>query len=211
MHYLSGMHRFVKELIDTAFTTIGESQVKAAFLCSMEVGKKRCIRSIGGNAISHLLFADSGGCWGDKRMVRYAVNSWVWGATDTQDIIKSIRKTDELGFDGVEIPVGKPARIDVEWISKEMGLRGQKCSSIAGILTECTGISTPKSSIRENAKRYISKCIDFAEELGAEVVGGPFYSYEAVSACVWRPLAPDQDEIARGGLQFLRKLLGSGV
>jgi sugar phosphate isomerase/epimerase len=35
--------------------------------------------------------------------------------------------------------------------------------------------------------------------------------YEGVSACVWRPLAPDQDEIARGGLQFLRRLLGSGV
>jgi len=35
--------------------------------------------------------------------------------------------------------------------------------------------------------------------------------YEGVRACVWRPLAPDQDEIARGGLQFLRRLLGSGV
>lgn len=58
----SGMHRFVKELIGTAFTAIGESQVKAAFFCSREVGKKRSIRSIGGNAISHLLFADSGGC-----------------------------------------------------------------------------------------------------------------------------------------------------
>lgn len=75
--------------------------------------------------------------------------------------------------------------------------------------------------IRENGKRYIFKCIDFAEEFGAEVVGGPFYSaagrlqtsekYEGVRACVWRPLAPDQDEIARGGLQFLRKLLRSGV
>ncbi len=30
--------------------------------------------------------------------------------------------------------------------------------------------------IRESAKRYIFKCIDFAEEFGAEVVGGPFYS-----------------------------------
>jgi len=35
--------------------------------------------------------------------------------------------------------------------------------------------------------------------------------YEGVRACVWRPLAPYQDEIARGGLQLLRRLLGSGV
>jgi D-psicose/D-tagatose/L-ribulose 3-epimerase len=35
--------------------------------------------------------------------------------------------------------------------------------------------------------------------------------YEGVGACVWRPLAPDQDEIDSGGLQFLRRLLGSGV
>ena len=35
--------------------------------------------------------------------------------------------------------------------------------------------------------------------------------YEGVSACVWPPLVPDQDEIARGGRQFLRRLFGSGV
>jgi len=35
--------------------------------------------------------------------------------------------------------------------------------------------------------------------------------YEGVRACVWRPLAPDRGEIARGGFQFLRRLLGSGV
>jgi hypothetical protein len=41
MHHLSGMHGYVKELIGAAFTAIGESQVKAAFLCSRGVGKKR--------------------------------------------------------------------------------------------------------------------------------------------------------------------------
>lgn len=34
--------------------------------------------------------------------------------------------------------------------------------------------------------------------------------YEGVRACVWRPLAPDQDEIARGGGSIPEKIIRIG-
>ena len=52
------------------------------------------------------------------------------------------------------------------------------------------------------------------EEIGPErrlVIETFSPRYKGIIACVWRPLAPDQDKIAKGGLQFLRRLLGSGV
>ena len=109
-------------------------------------------------------------------MVRYGVNSWVWGLGDVDSLIKSIKKAKEIGFDGIELPVEHPEKIDVKKIREALESWDLKCGSIAGVTGPGRDLISPDKSVRKNTKKYIRSCIDFAVEFGSDVVGGPFYS-----------------------------------
>ena len=129
----------------------------------------------------------------------------------------------------------EPARIGVEWISEEMGLHGLKYSSISKILADHDNIEEKPieyaikeagellyhmqigendrgipgtGSIRWDGIANGIKKIGYDRWLVIETFP-PWY--EGVRACLWCQLAPDQDEIAGGELQFLRRSFGSGV
>ena len=109
-------------------------------------------------------------------MIMYGVNSWVWGPGNTDNILKSIKKAKEIGFDGIEIPVEHPEKIDKKEIRQTLGSWDLKCGSIAGVT--CTGrdLISPSKAIRKRTKNYIRLCVDLAVEFGSNIVGGPFYS-----------------------------------
>lgn len=109
-------------------------------------------------------------------MIKYGVNSWVWGSGSTDNILKSIKKAKEMGFDGVEIPVEYPDKIDKRRIRKALESWDIHCGSIAGVTSSGRDLISPNKTIRENTKKYIQLCIDLAAEFGSNIVGGPFYS-----------------------------------
>lgn len=109
-------------------------------------------------------------------MVKYGVNNWVWGPGDMDTLLKSIKKAKEMGFNGIEIPIEDPKKIDKKKILDALGSWDLQCGSIAGVTSLGRDLISPNKAIRKNTKKYIRSCIDFAVEFGSDIVGGPFYS-----------------------------------
>ena len=99
-------------------------------------------------------------------MFRYTYNTLVYGE---EPIEIGIERVARAGYDGVEI-VGEPDNVDLNFLRDQLSKNGVVASSIVSIFTPERDIVSADASIRENAIHYLKKNINFARDLGAEVV-----------------------------------------
>jgi len=107
------------------------------------------------------------------KMVKIGVTSWVWVYPFDP---KVIGRAKEIGFDGIEIPIENPKRIDTKKTKETLKSYGIECSSICTVLGPDRDIIHPDKAVRENAKKYVKTCLDFATEFNTDIVCGPLYS-----------------------------------
>jgi len=106
-------------------------------------------------------------------MVKIGVTSWVWYYPFN---VRAIAKAKEAGFDGIEIPIEQPTKIDRKKTAEALKSHGLECSSICTVLGTDRDVISESKAVRENAKRYVQKCVDFAVDFGADIVAGPLYA-----------------------------------
>lgn len=106
-------------------------------------------------------------------MVKYGVTSWTWVYPFNPSIIPRVK---EIGFDGLEIPIEDPKLINVKEIKEKLESYQLKCSSICAVMSKERDPTSPDKALRENAARYLKFCIDFAAEVGSDIVVGPIYA-----------------------------------
>lgn len=106
-------------------------------------------------------------------MVKFGVTSWVWVYPFDPDVIQNVKK---VGFDGIEIPPEDPGKMDKRRIVEMLKSWDLKCSSICAVLSPDRDLIHPDKGVRDNAKRYIRTCIDFAVDFESDIVCGPLYS-----------------------------------
>jgi D-psicose/D-tagatose/L-ribulose 3-epimerase len=108
-------------------------------------------------------------------LVKFGVISWVWFYPFNPI---AITNAEETGFDGIEIPVEDPITLskEKEKIVETLDSSRIECSSICGVLSAERDIKSGDKAVREKAKEYIKRCVDFAVDFGGRVVGGPLYS-----------------------------------
>lgn len=109
--------------------------------------------------------------------MKFGVNSFVWVSPFTTEAAEGIAdKVKRLGFDILEVAVEDPEKIDVQKVDtilKKKGLDAVVC----GAFGPSRDIASKDPEIVKNAKEYIMWLVDAAEDLGAQVVAGPMYSY----------------------------------
>ena len=106
-------------------------------------------------------------------MVRIGVSSWVWVYPFDPSVIG---KAKEIDFDGIEIPIENPKKINVKKTKEALKSYGIECSSVCAVLGPDRDVIHPDKAVRENAKKYVKTCVDFATEFGTDIVCGPLYS-----------------------------------
>ena len=106
-------------------------------------------------------------------MVKFGVSSWVWVYPFNPS---AIREAERLGFDGIEIPIEDPGKIPVKETSETLKSSRIECSSLCAVLSAERDIKSEDKATRDNAKKYLERCIDFAVEFGCDIVAGPLYS-----------------------------------
>lgn len=99
-------------------------------------------------------------------MIKYAYNTLVYAGESIEESIKRLAKYE---YDGVEF-VGEPDDMDFNEIKKLLTKYNIEASSICAIYTPERDLVSSKADIRENAKKYIKKCLDMAAEIGASVM-----------------------------------------
>ena len=92
-----------------------------------------------------------------------------------EDFRDSIRKVAELGFDGVELAIRDPKKVDLEKIKelvRHYHLEVPAIGTGQAWSEEGLSFSDPRSKVREKAIARIKDHIDFAAEFSAQVIIG---------------------------------------
>jgi len=131
-------------------------------------------------------------------MVKFGINSWVWVYPSD---ISAIRKAEEIGYDGIEIPIEDPKIMNVKKFAQALKSSKLECSSICAVMASDRDLKSPDPAIRKNAKTYIKTSVDCAVEFGTSIVAGPLYSAVAPTLAT-----PDIDAEWKVSVQGLKEV-----
>ena len=107
--------------------------------------------------------------------MQFGVSTFLWASPFTSNSFDLVYKIKEMGFDIIEVAVEKQELIDwvkLKEIVKETGLQ----VTISGAFGLERDISSDDPNIRAKGLKYITDCIDIAQNMGSPIFGGPVYS-----------------------------------
>jgi sugar phosphate isomerase/epimerase len=99
-------------------------------------------------------------------MFRFTYNTLVYGQ---EPIELGIARLAKNGYDGVEF-IGEPSELDAEAITRELARNGMVASSVVSIYTPARDLVSSNPDVRAAALAYVRGNVDFASQIGAEVV-----------------------------------------
>lgn len=103
------------------------------------------------------------------------MNMLLWTNHVTNDHIPLIDTIKEIGYDGIEIPLGEGDSKHYSMLGKVLSEMGIKTTAVTSLL-ENTNIASPHKSIRAAGLERIKWAIDMASEIKAELICGPIHS-----------------------------------
>jgi len=138
---------------------------------------------------------------GDELM-KIGVNCLLWAAAMDKESLSLIEKAAKIGFDGIEIFIDEPRRMDrraIRTAVEDHGL-GITCCAIVG---PDRHLISDDPKIRSNARDYLKAAIELSHDVGSHVFGGPLYA--GVGVLAGRPRTRQEWDRAVEGLSEAAK------
>jgi D-psicose/D-tagatose/L-ribulose 3-epimerase len=107
--------------------------------------------------------------------MKTGMNLLLWTTNVDEESFQLISNLGEIGFDGVEIPIGEGNEAQYSTIHKELDRLGMGCTTVTSLSPETNPIN-PDSTIREAALERLKWAINMTAAAGGEVMCGPFHS-----------------------------------
>lgn len=107
--------------------------------------------------------------------MKFGISTLLWTTTFTARDIDILYKISDMGADAVELV--DPSMTDIKEIKKALDSTGLECS-ISGPFGPTRSLRSDNPSAREDAKKYITDCINACSEMGGKAVGGALYRGE---------------------------------
>ncbi|MCL2111867.1 MAG: sugar phosphate isomerase/epimerase [Clostridiales bacterium] len=107
--------------------------------------------------------------------MKFGINSLAWQSPVTE-IDRLLRLAKQYGCDVFELALEDFATLNPDEISKAVEDTGVEIKTVTGIHGPTRDISADEADIREMGVQYAKDMVDFAVEIGAEVIAGPIYS-----------------------------------
>ncbi|NLJ38643.1 MAG: sugar phosphate isomerase/epimerase [Candidatus Atribacteria bacterium] len=107
--------------------------------------------------------------------MKFGANTFIWVSpfrTETFDVVQRVA---DLGFDVIEFAVEQPDLIDIKKL-KSIVKKNELEVAICGAFGPDRDLISEELEKRENSKRYVKRCLDYANELEAPIFCGPAYS-----------------------------------
>lgn len=107
--------------------------------------------------------------------MKFGVNTYIWSADFTPAHLDLLPRLKTAGFDGVEIPIFRPAQFEAAAIRRGADAAGLERTAVASLLPELSLISDDRD-VRHRTVEHISSAIKAAAELGSRLFAGPLYA-----------------------------------
>jgi D-psicose/D-tagatose/L-ribulose 3-epimerase len=109
-------------------------------------------------------------------MPKFGISLLLWADKfDNETVDEFFPKVAEMGFDGVEIPIFDPVKVDIPYTKaalRETGLHPIS-NTIMGLDRD---VIAEDAATREQGKKYLKRCVEIIAELGGDLFCGPMYS-----------------------------------
>lgn len=107
--------------------------------------------------------------------MKFGVNTYIWSADFTAAQLPLLSTIRAHGFDGVEIPIFRPARFEAAAIRRGAEAVGLERTAVASLLPELSLISDD-ARVRRATVQHLRDAVKAAADLGAHLFSGPLYA-----------------------------------
>jgi D-psicose/D-tagatose/L-ribulose 3-epimerase len=107
--------------------------------------------------------------------MKFGVNTFIWSATFDPSHFALLPRIKEAGFDGVEVPLFRPAEFAASNIRKAAEAYGLECN-VCTVLVDDLSLISENADIRRQTRLHLEDIVKAAAEAGAGIVAGPLYS-----------------------------------
>ena len=107
--------------------------------------------------------------------MKFGVNTLIWAGEFGPSEFALLPSIKAAGFDGVEMPLFRPANFDAAGTRKALAASHLECTACA-VLVDGLSLISDSAEIRRKTIARLKEIIDAAAECGATMVAGPVYS-----------------------------------
>jgi D-psicose/D-tagatose/L-ribulose 3-epimerase len=107
--------------------------------------------------------------------MKFGVNTFIWSASFDRSNFSLLPIVKEKGFDGVEVPLFRPAEFAASDIRKGTEANGLECT-VCTVLVDGMNLIAEDAGVRRKTRQHLKDVIAAAAESGAKIVAGPIYS-----------------------------------
>jgi D-psicose/D-tagatose/L-ribulose 3-epimerase len=106
--------------------------------------------------------------------MKFGVNTFLWSEEFGLDSLELLPRIREAGFDGVQVPLFRPATFPAAAVRKGFGDNSLECT-ICSIFVDGQSLISDDSTARKVAQQQIRDVIRVGAEAGSKSVVGPLY------------------------------------
>jgi len=106
--------------------------------------------------------------------MKIGVNTFIWSAAFDRSNLPLLPLIREHGFDGVEVPLFRPAEFAAADIRRGLEANGLECT-VCSVLVDGLSLIGDDAGIRAKTRTHMKAVIGAAAEAGARIVAGPVY------------------------------------
>jgi D-psicose/D-tagatose/L-ribulose 3-epimerase len=107
--------------------------------------------------------------------MKFGVNTLIWSTTYNQSVRAMLPVIKQRGFDGIEVPVFRPAEFPASTLRRDAEAHGLECTACSVLLPGMSLISAD-ADVRQRTVSHLRVTVKAAADAGASILAGPLYS-----------------------------------
>ena len=107
--------------------------------------------------------------------MKFGVNTFIWAAGIDRDLLDLLPTIKQHGFDGVELPLIRPAEVPVADVRRSLEENRLSCT-FCSVLPQGLSVISNDPDIRQKTRAHLAQCVGVAAECGSAMIAGPLYS-----------------------------------
>jgi len=106
--------------------------------------------------------------------MKFGVNTFIWSATYDASVRALLPLIKERGFDGVEVPLFRPAQFPASAVRRDTETNALECT-ICSVFVQGLSLISDDADVRRKTMLHLRDAIKAAADAGAKIIAGPLY------------------------------------
>jgi D-psicose/D-tagatose/L-ribulose 3-epimerase len=106
--------------------------------------------------------------------MKFGVNTFIWSATYDHSVRALLPLIKGRGFDGVEVPLFRPAEFPAPTVRRDTEANGLECT-ICSVFVQGLSLISDDADVRRKTILHLRDAIKAGADAGARIIAGPLY------------------------------------